>query len=54
MFCKGMEKDLDEGYAPWTTSETDTLLKLCKKYKLCRSVIYDHYLLLLEDNGVKL
>jgi len=54
LFCKGTEKDLDEGYAPWTKSETDILLNLCKQYELRWPVIYDRYRQLLEDNGVKL
>ena len=54
LFCKGTEKDLDEGYAPWTKSETDILMNLCKQYELRWPVIYDRYRQLLEDNGVEL
>jgi len=53
LFCKGTEKDADEGYAPWTKSETDILLELCKTYELRWPVIYDRYHLLLEEDGTK-
>ncbi len=54
LYCKGTEKDTEEGYEPWTRGETDVLLDLCKVYELRWPVIYDRYHELLEDGVHKL